>query len=154
MAVHGIHQYRHILRRGKLADTVPQVENMGRPLALPHVRLTKTVQHGLGLLGHLLGRGEKHIGVEIALNGMGRAELRTRFTQIDRPIHSQNIAVQCLHFIHPQTAPFGEYDTGYGVTVKCFVDLGQHSLGVSQAERSELGVSQHPPPQLSKIITA
>ena len=80
MGVYGIHQYRHTLRRGELADTVPQVENVGWPLAWSHVRLTKTVQHGLGLLGHLLGRSEKHIGVEIALNGMGRAELCTRFS--------------------------------------------------------------------------
>ena len=51
-----------------------------------------------------------------------------------------------MHFIHPQTAPFGEDDTGYGVTVKCFVDLGQHPLGISQAERFELGISQHTAP--------
>ncbi|MEY3637421.1 MAG: hypothetical protein RIR68_554, partial [Pseudomonadota bacterium] len=114
MAVHRLHQRRHMLRRGVLADAVAQVEDVrgagGGPVG---VRRAKAVQHAVHLGRDLRGWRKQDVGVDVALQRFaGAADFAAHESpgtaQVHRPVQAQHIAVQARHLGQPQAAAFGE----------------------------------------------
>ena len=71
MGLYCVDQSMHMLRRGKLADAMAQIENMARADGgCVSMRPAKTVQGVPDFSCDLFGVGEQHIGVQVALQGL------------------------------------------------------------------------------------
>ena len=74
MGVHRIDEHRDVLGRCVLVDPVAQVEDMRGSDTFTGVGRTEAVQHLDCLCLDLVGLGEQHIGVQVALQGFFRLE--------------------------------------------------------------------------------
>ena len=97
MTVDGFNQGGHMFRGRVLVNTVSQIENMGRPcLGWIGMRLAKTVQHPNHLFFDAVGGCKKHIGVDVALQGLAwtahlAADQRTTVSLSASPTSSASI---------------------------------------------------------------
>src|ERR1700741_207499 len=86
MLMNSVYQYLHMLRRGELADAMAEVEDVRRPLAWAGVGRAEVFQYPAGLRLDRARAGEQHRRVEVALQGMGRADERAGRAEVDRPV--------------------------------------------------------------------
>ena len=93
--------------RRVLADAVTQVEDVGGPaLVGVGVRRAKAVEHTAHFFLDARRWCKQDVRVDIALQGLSRsAHLATHqgscFTQVDRPVQAQHLAVELAHLRQP-----------------------------------------------------
>ena len=96
MRMYCLYQCRYVLRRRKLGDAVPQIENVTRVLAS-----AIALQQPSSFAGNLVGRGKKYGRVDVALQRHPVTDASARFPDVDCPVDADRIAADVSDRLQP-----------------------------------------------------
>src|SRR5512143_23341 len=134
-----IDEFRSVLQRRLLQDTVAQVHDVTIPASC-------SVEYLLGALPDKLLGAEERNRVQIPLNGLVKSHSLPGNVEIAPPVKADHITSGFRHHLKEGRCPVGEMDERYGLP-----DTGDHVFLMRQHELAVVARSKGPDPAIEEL---